>query len=120
MTKCKACGREFRRGVIVMLLAGDVARSARVCQACASGGMTVVAAKVAPAPKREPDPLLPKVHKAIRQLCVLAKAAHVAEQQDAKGSPEANYQGGRLEGFEGAIKVIEREVLGQVSEEGPR
>ena len=39
MTRCKGCGKEYRKGVLAFLLSPEGLKGARVCQTCASGGV---------------------------------------------------------------------------------
>lgn len=48
MTTCKACGNEFRKGVMAFLLTPGGMKGARMCQSCAAGGVLLVAPKLAP------------------------------------------------------------------------
>lgn len=99
MTRCKGCGKEYRKGVLAFLLSSEGLKGARVCQACASGGVLLVAPKLAPVVKQavaRPEGL----DRAIRMLRTYAK---VSDQY-----PEAHAKG-RAEGFEGAIEIIRRE-----------
>ena len=99
MTRCKGCGKEYRKGVLAFLLSSEGLKGARVCQSCASGGVLLVAPKLAPVVKQSvarPEGL----ERAIRMLRTYGKAASTTPGELSKG---------RSEGFEGAIECIKRE-----------
>src|ERR1700691_841535 len=107
---CPACGREFRKGSIVVLFdAHGKRKGARVCQPCADGGMTVVAVRVAPkvtkAPaKDEKDVWLVGV---IRQLQTYGKLSEVSSKVSEEAA-EREFFRGRAEGLEVAIVLLKR------------
>jgi hypothetical protein len=101
MTRCKACSREFRKGALAFLLTPKGLTGARVCQSCASGGVLLVAPKLAPV-VREKVVRSDGVERALRQLRTLASASR------ANGAG-FTFDNGRAEGFEGAIEVLKRE-----------
>jgi hypothetical protein len=122
MSRCKACGHEYRKGALAFLLTAQGLKGARVCQACASGGALLVAPKVAPVMKRAVD-RGDVIERALRHLRTLEGAAratyrqHAAYSQD-EGKSELERQqhtelammaDGRAQGFEGAIEAIKRE-----------
>jgi hypothetical protein len=103
VTRCKGCGKEYRKGVLAFLLGPEGLKGARVCQACASGGVLLVAPKLAPVVRQavtRPEGL----ERAIRMLRTYAKAA------DSQGKAELeDFLRGKAEGFEDAIECIKRE-----------
>lgn len=96
MKRCNGCGKDHRIGVMVFLLIDGSLKGARVCQSCASGGVLLVAPKLAPVVKQA-APRPEGLDRAIRMLRTYAKAA------------EANGAQARASGFEGAIECIRRE-----------
>jgi hypothetical protein len=113
MARCRACGKEYRKGVLATLLtpggkAG--AEGARVCSGCARGGVLLVAPRVAAPAKRDAvdkeHPLAVHIVTVTRQLRVYARAANVAAASEVGGSPEACHHAGRAEAFEGAIELL--------------
>jgi hypothetical protein len=112
VSRCKGCGAEYRKGSIAFLLsAGGGMKGARVCQACVTGGVLLVAAKVAPAVVSKvvrTDGLV----RVLRMLNAYAKAARSGiGAMGQEGIGNALLQG-RAEGFEGAVEVIRRECGG--------
>jgi|SRR5579864_7328652 len=99
MTRCKACGSDYRKGVLAFLLTPGGLKGARVCQSCASGGVLLVVPKLGPVVRKK-EVRSDGVERAIRMLRTYAKAA------EADGSSRMS---GRAEGFEGAIEVLKRE-----------
>jgi len=104
MTRCKACGSDYRKGVLAFLLSPGGLKGARVCQSCASGGVLLVAPKLAPVVQKK-TVRSDGVERAIRMLRTYAKAAETMGGEDSDGI----YQRGRAVGFEGAIEVLKRE-----------
>lgn len=120
--RCKACGKDFRKGVLVSLLEPGGLQRVRVCQGCAGAGVVIVAPKIAPVVKQEhaaPD----GVDRALRTLRTFAAAARAS----AKVKPPAALKSsedaglarediaqmlGRAEGLESAIEAIKRECGG--------
>jgi hypothetical protein len=102
MTKCKGCGKEFRRGSLAFLLTVDGIKGARLCQTCVAGGVTIVAPKLGPVVRQVVGNDKEQVDKVLRQLRTYARVASA-------GAASA-YQLGRAEGFEGAIELIKREM----------
>jgi hypothetical protein len=111
MTTCKACGNEFRKGVLVTLLTPKGIRGARVCQSCANGGMIIVAQKVAPVIEqkvvRAPEP--DRIVRMLKTYASAALAAASKEQPETGGEHE--FFKGRAEGIETAIEVIKKELV---------
>ncbi len=113
MKRCPACGKEFRKGSIVVLFgASGKRKGARVCQPCADGGMTVVSERVAPKvtkgpAKGEKGEWLAGV---IRQLQTYGKLSEKSS-QDTSGSVDGTDRAffrGRAEGLEVAIVLLKR------------
>ncbi len=113
MARCRACGKEYRKGTLVTLLtpggkAG--AEGARVCSGCARGGVLLVAPRVAVPAKRDAvskeHPLALHIAAVTRQLRTYARAANAAVASEVGGSPEACHHAGRAEAFEGAIELL--------------
>jgi hypothetical protein len=109
MSRCKGCGKEYRKGVRAFLLTADGLVGALVCPGCARAGVLLVAVRVAPVVKKV-APRADGVDRAVRQLRVLAKAARATGDATAVGD-SSSYFTGRAEGFEGAIEYIKREIL---------
>jgi len=100
MTRCKACGKEFRKGVLAFLLTPGGFKGARVCQSCASGGVLLVAPKLGPVIRKK-EVRGDAVERVIRQLRALSTGANLCGSDD--------FHEGRRHAFEGAIEVIKRE-----------
>ncbi len=101
MTRCKGCGKEYRKGVLAFLLSPEGLKGARVCQTCASGGVLLVAPKLAPVVKHaaaRPEGL----ERVMMMLRAFAKGARGAAKRDPRFQD-------RAEGYEGAIECIKRE-----------
>ncbi len=117
MSKCPAHGGEFRKGVTVTLLEDARGnggsrkwRRARVCTACASSGLVIVASKLPPV-KVEKVARPEGYEKALRQLQVLARAARASAKPGAMpDSGDAAHFTSKAEGIEDAIEVIKREM----------
>jgi hypothetical protein len=111
MRTCGACGREVRKTTFAMVLdpAEGSARVRRVCQACAGGGISVVAkARTTTRPfKPEAGKVAEVLDKAIRQLRVLAKGAEAAS-MEANDHASVTFHDGRRAAFEGAVEVLKR------------
>ncbi len=105
MTRCKACGNEFRKGVLAFLLAPSGLRGARVCQTCAAGGVLIVAPKLGPLVQKK-EVRSDGVERAVRQLRTMTRASTLGMNAD------SDFQRGRAEGLEGAIEVLKRECGG--------
>jgi hypothetical protein len=119
VTRCKGCGREFRKGKLVFLiLPSGGLKGARVCQPCADGGATLVAAKHAPivhARSAAPEKRV-LFASVVKQLQGMAKAL-AQTKQPSTGSLEDDQEIetfilGKQEGLEAAIEVIKKEVTG--------
>jgi hypothetical protein len=98
VTRCKGCGKEYRKGVRAFLLTASGLAGVRVCQACARRGIILVAPLVAPVVKQavvRPDGF----SRVLRMLRTYARAAETV------GNPE------RAQGFEGAIEALKRECV---------
>lgn len=107
MTRCKGCGKEFRKGVLAFLLTPKGLTGARVCQACASGGVLLVAPRVAPVVQNK-TVRSDGVKRALRMLRTYANVSrHHAGMNGGIGRDA--HAAGRAEGFEGAIELLKRE-----------
>jgi len=119
---CKACGKDYRLGALVMLLddgANAGGRHTRVCRGCARGGITLVAARTAKKASRTEacdlqqaaQNLQKTLESVIRQLRNYAKAARAAGMSFETGPgvthPEETFHQGRAEAFEGAITLLQ-------------
>ena len=112
MAKCRSCGKEYRKGTLVMLLDAESnsgGRHTRVCAGCARGGMLLVAPRAAASAKRDPErleqPLVEKVAAAIRQLRGYARMAEKAA-RDNQDQYNRGWHGGRAEAFDGAVELL--------------
>jgi hypothetical protein len=114
MTRCKACGSDYRKGVLAFLLSPGGLKGARVCQSCASGGVLLVAPKLGPVVKQK-TVRSDGVERALRQMRTYAAASRALAKSYAsrvdRGKSGAEYTDAisRAEGFEGAIEVLKRE-----------
>jgi hypothetical protein len=113
MTRCKACGSDYRKGVLAFLLSPGGLRGARVCQSCASGGVLLVAPKLGPVVQKKAV-RSDGVERAIRMLRTYAAASRDAAKANLHSESVADERmrqahAGRAEGFEGAIEVLKRE-----------
>jgi hypothetical protein len=117
MTRCKACGSDYRKGVLAFLLTPGGLKGARVCQSCASGGVLLVAPKLGPVVRKK-EVRSDGVERALRQLRTLAGAAQAVSKKTFPPSTplreiddRLNVErfSGRAEGFESAIEVLRRE-----------
>lgn len=104
MTRCKGCGKEFRKGTLAFLLTAEGLKGARVCQACAGAGMLIVAPKLAPVAKKVVD-RKDDVHRVLRGLRSYVGAARIScnnagnDEQlrfEAQGRVVAHGDGGRV------------------------
>ena len=107
MTKCKACGAEFRKGTLAFLLTKDGLKGARVCQKCAASGVTLVAVQLPPvhdtvkADKRVlKEHLAPFVKNLTAQLIAL-KAVEPGPDEDAE-----TFALGKREALENVIALL--------------
>jgi hypothetical protein len=108
MTRCKACGSEFRRGVMAFILTTKFGLvGARVCQSCASGGVLLVAPKLAPVVKQK-TVRSDGVERALRMLRTFASVSRMSARDEQGDTVKASHHG-RAEAFEGAIETIKRE-----------
>jgi hypothetical protein len=109
--KCPGCGKEYRKGSIVVLFApGARPRGARVCQGCADGGMTVVAQKVAPKVfKAHAGDVAAFADKCIRQLRTYGKLAESTAKAEATPAADREFFRGRAEGLDAAIELLKSE-----------
>ncbi len=121
MSKCRACGKDYRTGVLVTLLDADASsggRQARVCKRCAQGGMLVVAPRVVSvgisaktdAGVRE-HPLALHIAGVVRQLRLYARVARASalkapESTDDRTRAPQSFFIGRAEGFESAVELL--------------
>jgi len=99
MKTCPGCGKEYRKGAIVILFdSNGKRRGARVCQGCADGGMTVVAVRVAPK--------VAFADKCIRQLRTFSKLADISAHSKEMSPEDRDFFRGRAEGLDAAIEVL--------------
>jgi hypothetical protein len=102
MTPCKACGRLVRKSVLAHLLTAGGLRGARVCQACAVGGVLIVACRVAPvvdtakAERRDQGAVLEPF---VRNIDSKIRAMQAARASD-------DFTQGRLEAYEGIAAML--------------
>jgi hypothetical protein len=108
MTRCKACGAEFRKGVLAFLLTGKGLEGARVCQSCARGGVLLVAPKLAPIVKQK-TVRSDGVERALRMLRTYASVAKASAKENELSDGNRKLLSGRAEGIETAIETIKRE-----------
>jgi hypothetical protein len=97
VSRCKACGSEYRKGVRVSLLTPQGLAGALVCQSCASKGVVIVAPTLAPVVKN-----------AVARTDGVERVQNAADTHKGGGT-EAAFYTGRAEGYEGAIEAIKRE-----------
>jgi hypothetical protein len=113
MTRCKGCGKEFRKGTIACLLVpGEGFRGARICQECASDGVLLVAPKLAPVVAQKVV-RSDGVERVLRMLNTYAKMSRSSANAEAENIAVSSHHRGRAEGFEGAIEAIKRECGGE-------
>jgi hypothetical protein len=114
MTKCKGCGKEYRKGARVLLLINGGIQGARVCQTCASRGATLVAAHAVPVVKYVIDARTDAVIRILRQLRILSKLAGAAIKEAGNDHEMMAHAQGREEGFDGAIEVINESIIERI------
>jgi hypothetical protein len=114
--KCKACGAAFRKGTTVTLLTPSTrsAERARVCSACASGGLVVVAPRIAPVVREarsrsDLDDALDGVLRQLRMYSNMARATadkliDAGESED----PDVPFFQGRDDGLCSAIELLRK------------
>lgn len=100
MGTCKACGKPARKMIIAYVLTGvrGGITGARVCQACAAGGVLLVAPKLAPVVKSDKTGVTERFAKARRELQTLARMSLRGP------APQA----AKAEAYEGAIELLKR------------
>jgi hypothetical protein len=111
MTRCKACGSDYRKGTLVFLLTPGGLKGARVCQSCASGGVLLVAPKIGPMIQKK-TVRSDGVERALRMLNTYAKVAKSGSNAAGTNIPVRDVMLGRAEGIETAIEVLKRECGG--------
>ncbi len=99
MSRCPACGNQYRSGTIVTFIDpasnGGRTQRAKVCKPCAQGGIVIVAQRVprhllrlTPEPKgRQYTWTEEKNNEAIRKLRTYAKLARATGDKETPGSP---------------------------------
>jgi hypothetical protein len=102
ISKCKACGAEYRKGTLAIVLTPDGPKGHRVCGKCAAGGMIVVGQRVAAVVdsakavrREEKDVLAPFIANLKGQIRALAAF-----------SERTDHQEGRLEAYEGVLHML--------------
>jgi hypothetical protein len=106
MRRCKACGQEFRKGTIALVLTSKGTKGATVCPSCAKGGTLIVAAGQETVTRIEVKKL--STRRLVAHLAALARVAR-AQSDQIRGNMDDDLKrmhDARAEGLETAIQAI--------------
>jgi hypothetical protein len=107
--KCRACGKQARKTRVVLLLGADRGlRGTRVCAACADGGATVVASRIAPvviAARAERRAQAEVLAPFVALFKAQAAALRACEVQD---EDQQSFVQGKVDALEGVVEVLKR------------
>jgi hypothetical protein len=117
MTRCKACGAEYRKGRRRLLLEQDGSlTSARVCDSCAKRAVCIVA----PIVPFSPPAATPEAAAAARlhreqiqaakrrvRTYIASATAQAGEARESGNSNNQQYQAGRADGLDTALALLE-------------